>query len=268
MGRPAASGVFVLSDFVANGRQTLHPVSSSPSKIPYGGFSPVRLQTGFQSQPSPSFAGPAYMRSTVLSASPWVAPFGSNRRTVSASRRFRPNIPVQRPLARRRVLLSRRVIAYYGLIRGSGALPTGYVLSRRVFAASGQAPEIPQFKLRVFSSVPFPIPRRIGWRPTVLPPSVGAFALFAGARHPQVSTLIGSCGGSNEAAEFALCCGPEVWLALHRQGRLHSSFHSIESPHWNVEHDYAVNSQLPRPDSHRQDTQPYGLRAKTIPIAS
>jgi hypothetical protein len=30
--------------------------------------------------------------------------------------------------------------------------------------------------------------------------------------------------------------------------------------YWNVEYDYAVNSQLPRPDLHRQDTQPYRLR--------
>jgi hypothetical protein len=28
-----------------NGRQTVHSVSSTPSKIPYSGFSPVRLQT-------------------------------------------------------------------------------------------------------------------------------------------------------------------------------------------------------------------------------
>ena len=53
---------------------------------------------------------------------------------------------------------------------------------------------------------------------------------------------------------------PGSLLALHRQGRLHSSFHPIESPHWNVEYDYAVNSQLPRPDFHRLDTQPYGLQ--------
>jgi hypothetical protein len=39
------------------------------------------------------------------------------------------------------------------------------------------------------------------------------------------------------------------------------SFH--ESPHWNVEHDYAGNSQFPRPDFHRMDTQPYGLRTDT-----
>ena len=46
-----ASNVSALSGFVANGHQTIHLVSSAPSKIPYGGFSPVRLQTSFTPQP-------------------------------------------------------------------------------------------------------------------------------------------------------------------------------------------------------------------------
>ena len=33
---------------------------------------------------------------------------------------------------------------------------------------------------------------------------------------------------------------------------LYSSFRSVESPRWTVEYSYAANSQLPRPDSHRQ----------------
>jgi len=37
---------------VANRDQTMHHDSCSPSKIPYSGFSPVRLQTGVQLQPS------------------------------------------------------------------------------------------------------------------------------------------------------------------------------------------------------------------------
>src|SRR5204863_5896287 len=57
--RPAASGVSALSGCVANGRQAVHHVSSPPSEIPYGGFSPVRLQTECQPQPSPPGA---YMR--------------------------------------------------------------------------------------------------------------------------------------------------------------------------------------------------------------
>ena len=50
--RPMASNVSALSGIVANGHQAIYFVSSAPSKIPYGGFSPVRLQTGCQQRPS------------------------------------------------------------------------------------------------------------------------------------------------------------------------------------------------------------------------
>ena len=49
--RTMASNVSALSGIVANGHQTIHFVSSAPSKIPYGGFSPVRLQTRAAPQP-------------------------------------------------------------------------------------------------------------------------------------------------------------------------------------------------------------------------
>ena len=51
MFRPVTSVVSALSGCVANGHQTLHFVSSAPSEIPYGGFSPVRLQTRFTPRP-------------------------------------------------------------------------------------------------------------------------------------------------------------------------------------------------------------------------
>src|SRR5947207_777321 len=50
--RPMTSNVSALSDIVANGHQAIHFVSSAPSKIPYGGFSPVRLQTRLMPRPS------------------------------------------------------------------------------------------------------------------------------------------------------------------------------------------------------------------------
>jgi hypothetical protein len=50
--RPMTSDVSALSGIVANGHQAIHFVSSAPSKIPYGGFSPVRLQAGCQKRPS------------------------------------------------------------------------------------------------------------------------------------------------------------------------------------------------------------------------
>jgi len=46
--------------------------------------------------------------------------------------------------------------------------------------------------------------------------------------------------------EVRLMLRPEQLLALHRQGRLRSSFHSHESPHQNVEHDYAGKSSISR----------------------
>ena len=49
--RPMTSSVTALSGFGANGHQALHFVSSAPSKIPYGGFSPVRLQIRLRPRP-------------------------------------------------------------------------------------------------------------------------------------------------------------------------------------------------------------------------
>ena len=49
--RPMTSSVSALSGVVANGHQAIHFVSSAPSKIPYGGFSPVRLQTHLTPRP-------------------------------------------------------------------------------------------------------------------------------------------------------------------------------------------------------------------------
>jgi hypothetical protein len=55
--RSMTSNVSALSGCVANGHQAIHFVSSAPSKIPYGGFSPVRLQTRLTPRP-PSRACP------------------------------------------------------------------------------------------------------------------------------------------------------------------------------------------------------------------
>ena len=52
MRRPATSAVSTLSGFVAYGRQAMQHVSSPLPKIPYVGFSPVRLQTGLLLRPS------------------------------------------------------------------------------------------------------------------------------------------------------------------------------------------------------------------------
>ncbi len=75
----------------------IHHGSFSPSGIPYGGFSPVRLQTGFRWQSSPDDAG------LYATSSPFSLAFRSPRGAIAALWRrpgfVRPDTPVQRPLA-------------------------------------------------------------------------------------------------------------------------------------------------------------------------
>lgn len=54
---------------------------------------------------------------------------------------------------------------------------------------------------------------------------------------------------------------PEEWLALHHPGRLRSTFISqVTCQRCRIQL-HGANSQFPRPQFHRQDKQPYGLRA-------
>jgi len=157
--------------------------------------------------------------------------------------------PVQRSLAPLRVMLSRRIIAYYYLMRASRPLPPVYGLS------SGSLPyglvwagneKVPNLSCLSFPIVPSSVPRRLGdclrsllHRPLWPSPS----SHKVGAR---LTTLAGSWRGScNEAAKFALCYGPMELLALLRQGHLHSSFHLLGSPLGGVEYNYAGKQPIP-----------------------
>ncbi len=112
------------------GRTCRTYVSSSPSKIPYVGFSPVRLQTGIR--PRPSHHDPRLKRKTRIhhvARSTYTRPMPRFCAPVARRHVRRGGClsePVQRPLAHPRVLLSRRIVAYYGLIRNSRPLPPAY----------------------------------------------------------------------------------------------------------------------------------------------
>jgi len=148
------SDVSALWGFVANGHRTVQHVSSVLSKIPYGGFSPVRLQTGtvrrhlrrlrrfidgLKRRRPPDLVIPALSRGK-----------GRDRR----------HVPVQRPLARRRVILSRRVIAYYGLIRASDAAPIGLWFSPIGLCLTAAGQKVPDLSCESFCSCRLPYPGR------------------------------------------------------------------------------------------------------------
>jgi len=253
------SNVSTFSGFVANGHQALQHVSSSPSKIPYVGFSPIRLQTRIQPQPSPARYGlsarPTYTHTLRIYMR--LKPFDSGGRHNLRSRAvaqaglptLKKNNPVQRPLALQRVMLSPQVIAYYGLIRNSRPLPPIYVLYDgslpygHVWAGIERLPNLLRMSL---STVPPSGPRRAERLPTTVPsPPVLAFAISARARHPQPHARRFSRGQRNEASKFTLCCGPVELLALHRQGRLLSSFRLSGSPQADVEYNYAGKQPIP-----------------------
>ena len=103
------------------------PLKFRTAGFPQYGFKPV---VNGNLHPHGLICRPSFFRPRAIQ------PNKGSRRTVSASSDSSRSIPVQWPLARRRVVLSRRVIAYYGLIRGSGTLPTPYILRRRVFAST------------------------------------------------------------------------------------------------------------------------------------
>ena len=124
-------------------------VSSSPSKIPYGEFSPVRLQTGIQPRPSPTRSGsnrhPAPADTRLKSRSQERATSRCRPCSQSALSPSDRTLPSRGPLARQRVLLSRQVNAYYDLIRDSRPLPPTYVFA----VGSSLGREVPQFTLPV-----------------------------------------------------------------------------------------------------------------------
>jgi hypothetical protein len=255
-------------------------VSSSLSKIPYGGFSPVRLQTGFQPRPSlnmqslsarPTFppSSPTYTR--LKSLSPKRAFFRRGTLVQAELPRSSINYPVQRSLAPQWVMLSHRIIAYYYLIRASRPLPPVYGLS------SGSLPyglvwagnqKVPNLICLSFPIVPSSVPRRLDDCSRLLldrPRWPSPSSHKVGARLIALSgTARESC---NEAAKFTSCYGPMELLALLRQGRLLSSFHLLGHPSGMSSITTRVNNQFPRPDFHRLDKQPYRLRTKDTKVS-
>jgi hypothetical protein len=252
-------------------------VSSSPSKIPYSGFSPVRLQTEFQPRPSsnmpslsarPAFTSTSRIYTRLKSLSQKEAFFRPRTCVQSGLSPSERNYPVQRSLAPQRVMLSRRIIASYYLMRASRPLPPVYELSSGslpyglVWAGNEKVPNLSCLSVLI---VPSSVPRRPGdcsWlllhRPLWPPPpsqKIGVRTLTLAGINARESCY-------HEAAKFALCYGPMRLLAPLRLGRLLSSFHLLGHPWGASSITTRANNQFPWPDFHRLDKQSYRLQTK------
>jgi hypothetical protein len=207
-------------------------VFPSPSKIPYGGFSPVRLQAEIQSPPSPTLPGLSAARMPpvprlISDHRPGPRPLqptqGLTVEDVGVTLRQAVQRPVaradsaQRPLARQRVVLSCRVNAYYGLIRAPRRHPRTYAFARGPSRPSAwirrAARGSPIYSVLLFLRAALRTPGdrmgALGWTS----PSALAFAALRQARHPQVHTV-----------------GSRVGCLTRLQGSLNAAARRIASP--------------------------------------
>jgi hypothetical protein len=283
MFRSKSPYVSTVSSFVSKGTpMTLHHVSCSPSKIPYVGFSPVRLQIGIQPQPSPGHrclsARPAY---TYPAQTYMQLKLLSQKRVCPQHycRFFHPRAKLnwdsiqdcQQAIQSRGPWLSSGLCCptSSSLTMASSESVCSFrcliFFAHRIFALRprlGWHRRIPQFAPRTCHSVPSSVPRRPRWvHMAVTSPTVVAFASFAQARQPQTHTHRFPCGrvtrlqSSLHATARSLASPPPARAFT-------TELSPGESPQPDVGYNYTANNQLPQPDLHRQDTRPYGLRTK------
>ena len=247
---------------------TMVHVSCSLSKIPYIGFSPVRLQTGIQLRPSLTRSWvkcEAHMHHNHdnLYAAKVGQPCSCGLTACIAEPAIASAFPVQRPLARRALCCrcgSSLNMASSETVRSFRRL---IFFVRRVFALRprmGWGRQLPQFAPRTSHTVPSSVPRRSARVHLAVPsPRVIAFAVSAPARQPHlharrfphgcVTRLQGSLYAT---ARYVACPSPARTFTIELS--------PDRSPCSDVDYNYAANSQLPQPDLHRQGTRPYGLR--------
>ena len=118
---------------------------------------------------------------------------------------------------------------------------------------------IPQFAPRIFNCVPSSVPRR-SYQVHLVVSSliVIAFAKSAVARQPHLHTRRFSCGRVTRLQSSLYATARS--LASPSPARTFTiELPPDGSPRSDVDYNYAANNQLPQPDFHWQDTQPYGL---------
>jgi hypothetical protein len=259
MVRSMTSDVSALSSVVANGHQTLHFVSSAPSKIPYGGFSPVRLQTRLtQRPPSRAFKLPLIGRHCRYLVSRRL--IRSRTFVQAAPRTSDHDRESSGPWLRRRLFCpsaSSLTMATSALLRP----PNGLWIIPSGCEPVSPAAEGPQFTL------PFRSPHAAARTPVA--PAIAlndvliagfVFAELAPARQPQFPTAPNRVGS---VTRLQRSLHATAWsVAGPASARTFTTELSwVGSPPAQVGYDWMVHRHLPSPDFHRLDWQHYGLRA-------
>ena len=227
--RSMTSCVTVLSDGVANGHQTLHFVSSAPSKIPYGGFSPVRLQTRLTPRPpSRALSRPLmgrhcrylHLRRFLRSGScDQAAPKASDHDRESSD----PWLPTRLYCPGRSLLTMATSAPLSATVQ-----IMNYSVRLRVQPASRRGSPI-------YSASPFTPCRRpySGGSSDRIGRCLSSLVLPSPSLHGfgnHMSHQSESGGLRNEAAAFASCCGLEMLLAPLRPGLLRPSLRGPGHP--------------------------------------
>jgi hypothetical protein len=238
-------------------------VFPSPSKIPYGGFSPVRLQT--EIYPPPSQPVPRLSAARIPPAMALIS--GQKPRHPSAAAHQRANgressltCSKRHSSRQHEAIPSRGPWLPCGLCCPAGSLLTTASCAPLALTlplmdlwsgpttqgpASGGEQEGPQFNRCVCSYVPSPGPRWTRWLHVAVPsPSVLAFAEFAAARHPQDHARWFSRESSNGADEIA-CATARTIASPHQQGTFTVELSPGGSPQPNVDYNYAGKQPIP-----------------------
>jgi len=167
-------------------------------------------------------------------------------------------LPIQRPLAPWWVILSRQIVAYYGLIRSSGTLPAVSCNISRVFAFRARSRTSPLLSACP-SSVPSSLPGGSAECDCFSPSALAFTILSSGSASRDVHAKVRLTHGD----------------VFERQSSLHATARQVarpaptraftlelscrRSPYPHVQHDYAGTQSIPRPVLHRLDKQPCGL---------
>ena len=263
--RPMTSNVAALSGIVANGHQAIHFVSSAPSKIPYGGFSPVRLQTRLTPRPpsracqrpligrhcrylvsrrfvrgrSCDQAAPRTSDHDRRSSGPWLpdrlyCPAGSSLTMATSA-----------PLS-----ATQRIMDYSVRLRDRPANRRG----SPIYSANPFTP-----CRRPYSGGPCNCTRRCLHRRFCLHPLCTGSATTCPTDPNRVGCVTKLQPSLNATAWR--CCSPCFGQDFYYRACL-----SRVTPGSQVGYDWMVHRHLPSPDLHRLDWQPYGLRAKDAKV--